>query len=295
MLLPALALALAAPATAHADVLVQAAPGAKNLAAGGGYAAWAAPRSDGRWQLVVRDPAGAVAPAAVKTFGAAPDSSIGADAFAISKHVVVVYSRCAGTSTTKDCDVFRYDLATRKESKVPNASSKTYSEVAPSIASGRVSFVRRSGGSNTGVYIAVSGTEYRAAHLNRIDGHIARETAISQSRVTFLYRNSKGQDDITLAQLDGSRRRLIVRSAPSILFNPVITRYRVGWLERRDAVIAKMTDRINPSDAQPTVRSGKRPLPATTQSAVTDSSNISAYLDDAGYTRIAPPIFPNYG
>jgi hypothetical protein len=175
------------------------------------------------------------------------------------------------------------------------AATRAYSETSPSIASGRIGFVRR-GGTRNGVYVAVPGYDGGAWHLNRVDGHIARELAVSQSRIAFLYRNSKGKDDVTLAQLDGTRRRLMTRATPGVLFNPVITRYRVGWLERRDTqVIAKMTDRINPSDTEPTVRTGKRPLPASTNSAVTDSSAFDAYLDAEGYKHLSPPLFPSYG
>jgi hypothetical protein len=287
------ALAGTVPA-AQADTLLSAAPGARNLAAGGGYAAWAAPTGDGHWRLMVRDRAGAVTAAPVATFGTAPDPSIGSDAF-IGSRMVVVYSRCSGTSAVRGCDVHRLDLASGKESKVSGAATRSYSETAPSIANGRLGFVRR-GGARNGVYVLVSSYSDRAPHLNRIDGHIARETSTSHSRIAFLYRNAKGQDDITIAQQDGHNRRLMTRAKPGVLFNVVATRYKVGWLEHATgSVVAKMTDRVNPSDEKPTIRTGKRPLPASTQSAVADSSHIVAYLDAEGYKRLDPAIFPSYG
>lgn len=283
---------LAAPAAAHADVLLASAPGARNLTTAGGAAAWAAPATGGRWRLVIRGRDGVIAAAPVATFGGAPDPSLGSSSFGAS-HLVAVYSRCAGRSTISGCDVFSYDLVTRTERRVALAATRTYSETAPSISNGRIAFVRR-GGPRNGVYSVIpSYTPGRPSHLNRIDGHVARETATSISRVAFLYRNGKGQDDITLAQLDGGNRRLMARARPGVLFNPVITRYRVGWLERgAGGVSARMTDRVNPSTTRPNVRTGSRDLPASTNSAAADDRRIVSYLDATGWKSLAPPILP---
>jgi hypothetical protein len=50
----------ATAATASADSLVAAAPGARNLTANGGYLVWAQPAAAGRWRLAVRAPDGTV-------------------------------------------------------------------------------------------------------------------------------------------------------------------------------------------------------------------------------------------
>ncbi len=83
------------------------------------------------------------------------------------------------------------------------------------------------------------------------------------------------------------------RAAPGLLFSAQITRYRVGWLERRDgAVIARMTDRINPSDTMPTVRSARRALPASTPSAaISNDRFFDVYADAEGIKRPSPALF----
>src|SRR5688500_13127870 len=88
-------LGVLAPA-ASADTLVQAAPGARNLAAGGGWLPWASPATNGRWRLTLRAPDGTVSTPAIADFGAAPDPSIGSDAFGIgNRRLLVLYSRCS--------------------------------------------------------------------------------------------------------------------------------------------------------------------------------------------------------
>jgi hypothetical protein len=287
----AVAALLAAAPAAHADTLLAPAPGAKHVTAAGDWAAWAAPAAGGRFKLVIRAPGGAIADAAIPTFGAAPVPDFGRDAFTEERQVLV-YSRCAGASTVKGCDVYAYNPQTKTERKVQGASSKAYSETAPSIASGSVSFVRR-GGANNGVYVSLGRAGGRAPHVNRIDGHIARATSVSVSRVTFLYRNGKGSDDLTLAQLDGANKRLIRRAAPGIVFSPQLTRYKVGWLERAGGIVnAKLTDRINPSDTTPTIRTGRRALPATTQSAaISNDRFFDVYVDAEGVKRPSPALF----
>jgi hypothetical protein len=72
----------------------------------------------------------------------------------------------------------------------------------------------------------------------------------------------------------------------------VITRYRVGWLERfGHRTGALMTNRINPSGAI-VIREGRHDLPASTQSAVADSSRIVEYPGATGVKRAIPPLFP---
>src|SRR5204863_7967584 len=104
--------AVLAPAVTQADPLVVPLTGARNLAAGGDWHAWAAPKRNGRWQLVTQAPDGTVAAAeGIRDFGAAPDHSIGATSFAVAeKRIVAVYSRCKGSSATTGCDVYQYDL-----------------------------------------------------------------------------------------------------------------------------------------------------------------------------------------
>jgi hypothetical protein len=52
-----------------------------------------------------------------------------------------------------------------------------------------------------------------------------------------------------------------------------------------------MTNRINPSGAI-VIREGRHDLPASTQSAVADSSRIVEYPGATGVKRAIPPLFP---
>jgi hypothetical protein len=278
MLAAASCAAIAAPAVAHADSLVIAAPGARNLASGGGWRAWAAPQPGGRWRLVTRAPDGTTDAAPIRDFGAAPDASIGATAFSFTaKRVVAVYSRCRGASATTGCDLYQYDLATRVERKLTRISTAAASETAPSIASGILAFARR-GGARPGTYTATR------TRVRRIDSRVARETAVTPSRVAYRL----GQT-IVMSAIDGARRRTLVKGLP--VFSVVITRYRVGWLQRiGHRTLALMTDRINPSGGV-TIRRGAHDLPASTQSAVVDARRIVEYLGSTGVKRAEPPLF----
>ena len=270
-----------APAAAQADSLILPLTGARNLAAGGGWHAWAAPKANGRWQLVTRAPDGTVAAAErIADFGAAPDPSIGATSFAVAdKRIVAVYSRCRGASATTGCDVYEYDLAAHSERKLTRISTASASETAPSIASGIYAFARR-GGSRPGTYTATR------SRIRRVDSRVARETAVTASRIAY-----RPGDAIVMSALDGGRRRTLVSGLP--VFSVVITRYRVGWLQRiGHRTLALMTDRINPSGSV-TIRRGTHDLPASTQSAVADASRIVEYLGTTGIKRADPPLFPS--
>ena len=107
---------------------------------------------------------------------------------------------------------------------------------------------------------------------------------MTQSRVAY-----RIGDSIVMSQLDGARRRTLVSGRP--VFSVVITRYRVGWLQRAGhRTLAFMTNRINPSGGV-TVRQGSHDLPASTQSAVADASRIVEYLGSTGVKRADPPLF----
>ena len=104
---------LAAAPAALADTLLAAAPGARNLAQSGDYAVWAQPDGS-RWRLAVRGPDGTVTLPDIPSFGAAPDPAVAATRENNVPTLVpyAVYARCAGTSTTAGCDVWRLDLRT---------------------------------------------------------------------------------------------------------------------------------------------------------------------------------------
>jgi hypothetical protein len=228
---------------------------------------------------MIRAPGGHIAAAAIRDFGSPPDASIGTVSTLTpgDRRFVAVYSRCSGFSTTQGCDIYRYDLAARIERKMKRFSTGTGSETAPSVSAGSYAFVRR-GGHRPGTYTATR------SRLRRIDSRLARETAVTQSRVAF-----RTGAAIYMSQLNGRRRRTIATGLG--IFSVVITRYRVGWLQRAGhRTLAYMTDRIDPS-GNVTIRQGRRDLPASTQSAVADASRIVEYLGATGVKRAVPPLF----
>ncbi len=162
VVLPLLAAALlgTAATAASADTLVTAAPGARNLAANGGYQAWASPAAGGRWRLTVRAPDGvgehaghrglrrAAAPAdrldPVRRLGPAP-----------AGRLLALPGRLGHRRVRR----LRLRPGARAPSRrSPSCASKTYSETAPSIELGRLAFVRRGGGPKPGVYYWARGS-----------------------------------------------------------------------------------------------------------------------------------------
>jgi hypothetical protein len=229
---------------------------------------------------VTRAPDGTIRPARIAAFAALPDPSIGWTALtAPARRLVAVYSRCAGSSATRGCDVFQYDLAGGTERRLTRLSTADGSETAPSIAAGSYAFARR-GGPRSGTYTA------NRAHVRRIDARVARETALTPTRVAF-----RTADGVVLRWFDGRHRRALADDLG--VFGVVITRYRVGWMQRAGhRTLAFMTDRVNPT-GRVTIRQAAHDLPASTQSAVADASGIVEYLGATGIKRADPPLFPS--
>jgi len=280
-----IALLIGAAAPAAADTLEVASPGARNIAAGGGYFVWAAPSQYGGWRLVVRNPDGTVRIPAIAAFGAAPDPAIGSDRFAIDgRQIVVVYSRCAGTSSSRGCDVHRFQLnGDDGEERVTKLASKTYSETAPSLASGRYTFVRRGGGPRPGVHY----WRGDASAPRRVSQTIARETATNGTRVAYAY-NSRNGGGLALRRLSGEGNVLTPASRrSSVPRSIVLDRYRVTWLV---ALTAFGTQRLTNARtiADVVVRRGSRSLPPGTDSIAVSANRITRALTPFGLVSLAP-------
>lgn len=287
----AVLIALTAAAPAAADTLVAAAPGAKNLAVGGGWYAWAAPAPDGRWRLTIRNPdTGVVSVPDIPAFGAPPDAAIGSDVTGENlgeRRLVVAYSRCEGRSTISGCDVWSYDIASGEEAEVDGLASTGASETAPSVSLGTWSYVRRGAIERKGVYVRT-----REDRSRRLSSTIARETSTNGSRVAYAYNSSAG-GGVALRRASGeggvdvltSRREEIPRSL-------VTTRYRAAWLEGDNPF---QTTRFGGSGGPrtPEVVPQARPLPDTVDSIATNGSIVFRYLDERGVASIDPPLFPN--
>ncbi len=268
---------------AHADTLLNSVEGGQHLASGSRYTAWSAPAGNGRFKLVLRGAGGRAEDAPIPTFGAPVDAAIGFTRHEFEgRERVAVYSRCEGRSTTRGCDVYQYSLGSRTERRVPKLAVAGVSETAPSISFGSYAFVRR-GGARPGTYVLPADGK-----ADRLDGRLARETAITEDRVVFLLPG----DEIRWRPVFAGRVRTIGRAPAGRAFSLMATRYRIGWLERRGGrVTARLSDRIDSGTA--TVRSGRRTLPASTTSASVSDSNLNRYLDATGLHLVSPNLFPS--
>lgn len=276
---------------ASADSLVAAAPGARNLAAGGGWYAWAAPVAGGRWRLTLRNPAnGVVSVPAIPDFGAPPDAAIGSDVVGTDlsqRRLVVTYPRCSGSSSISGCDVWAYDIAAGTEARVGALSSAAYSETAPSVSLGTWSFVRRGGGARTGVTVYTR----RSRATRRLSSTLARETSVtgSGSRVAYAYNSSRG-GGVALRRASGDSGLVTLTSRrDDVPHSLVTTRYRAAWLEGTTAWQTTRFGSGDPDDVELIAQT--RPLPDTTDSIATDGSVVFRYLDARGVVSISPPLF----
>jgi hypothetical protein len=287
----ATAVLAAGAATASADSLVAAAPGARNLTANGGYLVWAQPAAGGRWRLAVRAPGGTVTTPAIADFGAPPVAQIGSTGFAIAgRRLLAVYSRCQGTSALAGCDVYAYDLRAGTEERIAALSSRTYSETVPSIELGRIAFVRRGGGPRPGLYYYALGSKSAPKRLSTI---LARETATNGTRVAYSYNSSRG-GGVAVRRLSGADGVLVpVSRQPVVPRSPLLTRYNAAWLLQGGHVQATQRFAGSGGPFQLRVVEANRALPATTDSLALNHDRTSApyYLDAEGVKVAAPALF----
>lgn len=264
----AAAAALALPAAASADTLVTPAPGAQNLASGGGYLAWSAPAPDGGFQLTVRAPDGTVSVPDVATSQTPLDPAIGSGGFAAqNRKLLVLYARGG--------DIHQYDLRATTESKVPGASSAAYKEASPGISYGRVTFVR-TGGANNGIFFRDKG------RARKVSSSRPSELAFNGSRVAYPH-----GDKVIVRRVSGQGRPSTIRAEgkPSGL---VLTRYSVTFLTEGGR--AWQSPRFGGSsrvDRVDTAREASEQLPASTNSIANGRTFVSYYADDEGVKRLS--------
>ncbi len=275
LILPVLSL-LALTPLASADSLVAAAPGARHLEADHGYAVWFAPAPGNRWRLTVRDRDGKVTqPAGVRPLGAPTDPAIGYS----GPGLAVLYSRCLGASTTRGCDVYRYDLRRGgRERPVPIMSSRRYSETNPGVSGANFGFVRR-GGPRPGTY------SYKpdSTGLRRLSRRPADHVAVSM-RILYTFGRTA-----VLRPLSGGRARTYrLPAAPRDVF---LTRYRFGFLAAGGRVF--QTDRFASSGTQHEVQPAQagRRLPASTASIGLHGEQVQLFLDAEGVKAVDPELF----
>ena len=263
----------AMPAIASADALVVPATDATNVASGGGWLAWAqrVPGGTG-WQLGLRSPAGEVTTPNVR-FDTAPDPSIGTEGAGSGgeRRLLVVYSR--------DGDIMSYGIADGREARVSGASTRAYTESAPSLNLGRLTFVRK-GGKTNGLFYLSGGT------ARRISGATPKETVQNGSRVAYPSGN-----DVVVRRLSGEGAVSKLRS-PSRPLSLVMTRYQVSWLVSRGTVYR--TPRFGGSgDVQDpdSARAGSRRLPSGTNGIALGDTDVRWFSGGAGINRVSPELF----
>jgi hypothetical protein len=225
------AAAVSGAVPAHAaDRLITRDPTAANVTAhgGSGNVVWARVGSDGRSRLVhrirnrnrdlpVRPKAGLF------------DPDVGTNA---EGHRVIVYTRCAGLSG-KNCDVWEYDAADRKERKVPGASTASCSEFAPSVWIGAVAFGSSGPGRCNGLYIARRKTRLR------LDERVPAETDLRAHRVAYLHipPNDNTRTFLRVRGARGGKSRVVVTGFAAEgesyrVTNPVLDSRSVYWLQQ---------------------------------------------------------------
>jgi hypothetical protein len=225
-------LGAAAPVYA-ADQLITRDPTAANVTAHGGSAnvVWARVGSDGRSRLVQRV-RNRNRDLPVRPKAGLFDPDLGTNA---RGHRVIVYTRCAGLSG-RNCDVWQYDMADRRESKVAGASTAGCSEFAPSVWIGAVAFGSSGPGRCNGLYIARRKTRLR------LDERVPAETDLRAHRVAYLH-IPPGDTSRTFLRIRGARggkSRLVVTGFAAEgesyrVSNPVLESHNVYWLQQ-DAI-----------------------------------------------------------
>lgn len=281
-------LASLAPAIASADTLETPVLGAVNLASAAGWQAWSVPQVDGTHRLQLRAPNGTVTTPAIAAFRAPVDPSIGS--IRTTYDLLVVYSRCAGSSTVHGCDVFQLSTKTGKEQRVGRAATRSYSEVAPSLTAGTLAFVRRDGDRN-GVY-AIGGRAFDQ-RLQRIVPTVATETATNGTRVGYIA-VSAGKASVVVRRISGEGRPLkLARQIAGVPTSIQMTRYSAAFLLPRPGAATEIfqTSRFAGSGGPYVLQVTKsaRTLPP----GVTSASGVpfEQYLAPDGVTRLDPPAF----
>jgi len=210
--------------SAAADTLVTSIPSAarpQNISTYGGTYAWSQLTAGGGSRLIVKVGAAAPVAAPVAPFAAPVDPDVGPrDRSGVP---VIVYSRCRAAAR---CDVFRFDPATGKESKVAAVSKAATSETAPSIWKGAVLFAR-TGGRSRGAYLYRPGKGTR-----RLDAKPPLATDLGDSYAAML-RRSGSESFLRFSTYRGSARTIAhdtsTDAGGSVYGPPSLTRYYVYW------------------------------------------------------------------
>lgn len=275
---------LLATTPAVADSVIAADTTAQNVSAYGTTSAWSRQATDGTYRLVVMGASGVPADAPVRGSRFPLDPDVGPTA---KNGRYIVYSRCTRAGG-RGCDVYGYDVRSRKERRIAGVSTRERSERAPSYFKGALAFVRN--GSQHGLYVARRGQRPR-----RIADIDASETDLSATHVI------SGNETVVLSRLDGSRARDLGESyfgeaAYSLAQGPVLARGRAYWIagggeytesaERFGVTVLS----VSTLDAASPIERSMRYFTDAAMSAIAlgPSGTPELYAGAAGVSRIAP-------
>ena len=281
-LIPTAAAAVAAfaalPAVASADSLIAATPqGSQNLTANGGYMAWAQPDqpAGSGFRIVLRAPDGTVTTPDIPVFEEVPDPSIGTTTTAAAnRRVILTY--------TREGDVYSYDIAAGRETKVAGASSGAV-ERAADVVYGTYAFVRVNG-SKPGIY-----TWSPRKGARRVSADVPRELAFNGSRVAYALGTS-----VIIRRVSGEGQVARIRNGArpeSVL----LSRYRASWLVGDDAYRTDGFGGSGRPDAANASVKGARPIAGAVSIALGRGDRVHYVLDAEGVKRLDPTPFGSRG
>jgi hypothetical protein len=291
------ALLLATPAAA--DTLLHADRGARNVTAYGGALMWSRPDAGGRHRLVQRI-GGVAADAPVAAADAPFDPDLGPGP---GGRPAAVYERCR--KGFRRCDVYRLDLRTGKERKVPGAAARGASEFGASVWGGRYAFGREAP-RRDGLYTAARGRARFLAPRNVV------ETDVRDRTIAFAtYSAGDGAEvDLTAIWVHRVRARGRGRSClvdrghqgadgGTALNSPALDGEHVYWHDfTADPAIVERVARARLGSAcsrRPRIQVAGRSLPVGVDSIAADHGTVyytrGDFVDAPGvYVADSPPL-----
>jgi hypothetical protein len=133
------------PAAASADTLVGTTNFPTHLSSYGGVTAWSE-TTTGKYQLVLSEKGKISHPKVDERTGGPFDVTLGP---AEDGHTVALYSRCRSEDGTSGCDAYKYDLRSKKETRVEQISLTTRDEAWPAQWRHNYAFVRHNYGTGS--------------------------------------------------------------------------------------------------------------------------------------------------
>jgi hypothetical protein len=283
-LLVAAAVALALPASAAArDRVITTDRTATNPSAFGQGLLWSQ-ASGGRARLVLRGFGAPTYVPAPPRMGGLFDPDLGEDA---EGSVVAVYTRCAGVSG-RNCDVYEWNFAQNRESKVAGASTSRCSEFAPSIWEGSVAFARTGPGACPGLFVKGP----RGAAL-RLDSRIPADTDFREGRVAYVHIPTPRRTVIRLFTIKEGKSRTVVSGlraegertrVSSPIFGGSYLYFLFEDVRRKEFRVGRTRARANS-----TIQFSNRTLPGRVDSIAVDGRNVF-YANGRGIFQATDPV-----